>query len=103
MWGRTCIPRKVYQVLFPFKRYFRCAQAQALSGLLLVGGGVDPRSGQGHAEGARDVSASKLKYWTTLRMVRSGQWDAQGLMTAMAATTLRTLRHRFDGRAVSDR
>jgi hypothetical protein len=28
MWGHTCIPSKVYQVLYPFKRHFRCAQAQ---------------------------------------------------------------------------
>ena len=28
MWGRTCIPRPVYQVLYPFKKHFRCAQAQ---------------------------------------------------------------------------
>src|SRR6266487_4244234 len=28
MWDRTCIPRKVYQVLSPCKRHFRCAQAQ---------------------------------------------------------------------------
>ena len=26
--GSHMHPRKVYQVLFPFKRYFRCAQAQ---------------------------------------------------------------------------
>jgi hypothetical protein len=28
MWGRTCIPRTVYQVLYPCKKHFRCAQAQ---------------------------------------------------------------------------
>jgi len=28
MWGCTCIPRKIEQVLYPFKRHFRCAQAQ---------------------------------------------------------------------------
>ena len=28
MWGSTRIPSKVYQVLYPFKRHFRCAQAQ---------------------------------------------------------------------------
>ena len=28
MWGCTCIPSKVYQVLYPLKRHFRCAQAQ---------------------------------------------------------------------------
>jgi hypothetical protein len=28
MWDRTCIPHKGYQVLYPCKRHFRCAQAQ---------------------------------------------------------------------------
>jgi hypothetical protein len=28
MWGRTCIPRTVYQVLYPCKKHCRCAQAQ---------------------------------------------------------------------------
>jgi hypothetical protein len=28
MWGRICIPRTVYQVLYPCKQHFRCAQAR---------------------------------------------------------------------------
>jgi hypothetical protein len=28
MWGRTCIPTKGYRVLYPYKKHFRCAQAQ---------------------------------------------------------------------------
>jgi hypothetical protein len=32
MWDRTCIPRKIYQVLYPCKRHFRCAQAQHFLG-----------------------------------------------------------------------
>src|SRR4029453_15311751 len=28
MWGSTCIPRKVYQGLYPLTRHFGCAQAQ---------------------------------------------------------------------------
>jgi Transposase DDE domain len=97
MWGRTCIPRKVYQVLFPFKRYFRCAQAQHFLVFcwLVVALIRDP--GKGTLRGLGTYLPSKLKYWTTLRMVRSGQWDAQALMTAMAATTLRTLPPPLDG------
>jgi hypothetical protein len=30
MWGCTCIPSTIYQVLYPLKRRFRCAQAQHL-------------------------------------------------------------------------
>jgi Transposase DDE domain len=97
MWGHTCIPRKVYQVLFPVKRDFRCAQAQHFLVFcwLVVALIRDP--GKGTLKGLGTYLPSKLKYWTTLRMVRSGQWDAQALMTAMAATTLRTLPPPLDG------
>jgi hypothetical protein len=30
MWGCTCIPSTVYQVLYLLKRYFRCVQARHL-------------------------------------------------------------------------
>jgi hypothetical protein len=76
MWGRTCIPRKVYQVLFACKRYFRWAQAQHVLVFcwLVVALIRDP--GKGTLKGLGTSLPAKLKYWTTLRMVRSGPWDA---------------------------
>jgi Transposase DDE domain len=80
-----------------FKRYFRCAQVQHFLVFcwLVVALIRDP--GQGTLKGLGTSLPAKLTYWTTLRMVRSGPWDAQGLMTAMAATTLRTLPPPLDG------
>jgi hypothetical protein len=97
MWDRTCIPRKVYQVLYPCKRHFRCAQAQHFLVFcwLLIAVIRDP--GKGTLKGLGAYLPLKLPYWTTLRMVRSSQWDAIAVMTQMAAATLRTLPPPADG------
>ncbi len=63
MGGCTCIPSKVYQVLYPLKRHFRCAQAQhflVFCGLLsaLI---RDP--GKGDAQGAPIVPAAHADIW----------------------------------------
>jgi len=44
MWGSTCIPRKVYQVLYPLKRHFRCAQGQHFPHSTEFSGGACHRS-----------------------------------------------------------
>lgn len=97
MWGRTCIPSKVYQVLHPLKRHFRCTQAQhfLVCCWLVVALIRDP--GKGTLKGLKPYLPPKLQYWTTLRMVRSGQWDAAAVVCQMAATTLRTLPPPADG------
>jgi hypothetical protein len=38
-----------------------------------------------------------LKYWPTMRMIRSGQWDAAAVIEGLATTTLRTLPPPADG------
>jgi hypothetical protein len=53
--------------------------------------------GKGTIKGLGAYLPSKLPYWTTLRMVRSSQWDAAAVMTQMATTTLRTLPPPADG------
>jgi Transposase DDE domain len=97
MWGRTRIPSKVYQVLYPFKRYFPCAQAQhfLVFSWLVVALIRDP--GKGTLKGLGPYLPPTLRYWTTLRMVRSGHWDAPALVSAMAAATLRALPPPADG------
>ena len=78
MWGCTCIPSNVYQVLYPLKRHFRCAQAQHFLVFcwLLMALIRDP--GKGTLKGLQAYLPPTLKYWTTMRMIRSGQWDAAG-------------------------
>jgi hypothetical protein len=97
MWGCTCIPSKIYQVLYPFKRHFRCAQGQHFLVFcwLVIALIRDP--GKGTLKGLHAYMPPTLQYWTTLRMVRSGQWDAQAVLTDMATATLRALPPPADG------
>lgn len=97
MWGRTCIPRTVYQVLYPFKKHFRCAQAQHFLVFCWLLVALIRAPGKGTLKGLRPYLPSKLHYWTTVRMVRSGQWDAQAVLTDLAMTTLRSLPPPADG------
>jgi len=48
-------------------------------------------------KGLRPYLPSTLPYWTTMRMVRSGQWDAYAVITDLATATLRSLPPPSDG------
>lgn len=91
MWGSTCIPRKVYQVLYPLKRHFCCAQAHHFLVFcwLLMALIRDP--GKGTLKGLKPYLPPALKYWTTMRMIRSGQWQAEAVVCDLATATLRAL------------
>lgn len=97
MWGCTCIPSKVYQVLYPLKRHFRCAQARhfLVCCWLLIALIRDP--GTGTLKGLQAYLPPTLKYWTTLRMIRSGQWEAAAVVEDMATAALRALPPPADG------
>jgi hypothetical protein len=97
MWGSTCIPRKGYQVLYPLKRHFGCAQAQHFLVFcwLLMALTRDP--GKGTLKGLKPYLPPTLKYWTTMRMIRSGQWDVEAVVCALATATLRALPPPADG------
>ena len=97
MWGPTCIPNKVYQVLYPLKRHFRCAQGQhfLVCCWLLMALMRDP--GNGTLKGLHASMPPTLQYWTTMRMIRSGQWEAETVLSAMATATLRALPPPVDG------
>jgi hypothetical protein len=84
MEGSPCIPSKVYQVLYPLKRHFRCAQAQHFLVFcwLLMALICDP--GKGPRKGLMSSLSPPLKDWTTMRMLRSGQWDAAAVVARMA-------------------
>jgi hypothetical protein len=53
--------------------------------------------GKGTLKGLTSYLPPTLKFWTTMRMVRSGQWDAQAVLTDMATATLRSLPPPSDG------
>lgn len=97
MWSATCIPSKVYQVLYPLKRHLRWVQARhflVFCGLLIA---LIRAPGKGPLQGLKRYLPPTLKYWTTVRMLRSGPWDAEAVVGAMAPATLRTLPPRADG------
>jgi hypothetical protein len=97
MWGSPCIPSQGYQVLYPLKKYLRCAQGQyflVFCGLLIA---LIRDPGKGTLKGLMSYLPPTLKYWTTMRMIRSGQWDAAAVIKGMATTTLQTLPPPADG------
>jgi hypothetical protein len=47
--------------------------------------------GKGPRKGLKSYLPPTRKYWTTMRMIRSGQGNAAVVIKGMATTTLRTL------------
>ena len=97
MWGCTCIPSKVYQALYPLKRHFHCAQAQYLLIFcwLLMALIRDP--GKGTLKGRTPYLPPTRQYWTTMRMLRSGHWEAETVVCDLVTATLRALPPPADG------
>ena len=98
MWRFTCLPRNVYDFLYPFKPLFRCSQARhfVIFSWLLVAIIRDP--GVGTLKGFCPYLPPHLSYWALIRMLRSGKWDAQAIMTGMADKVLRSLPPAADGK-----
>jgi Transposase DDE domain len=91
MLGLTCVPPKVYEILFPFKRHFRCAQGRhfVLFCWLLVMLVIE--QGKGTLKELSRLMPQRIKYWALMRMVRSGWWDERALVTELSAEVLRHL------------
>jgi DDE family transposase len=98
MWRFTCLPRNVYDFLYPFKPLFRCSQARhfVIFCWLLVAIIRDP--GAGTLKGLCPYLPPHLSYWVLIRMLRSGKWDAQAVMNGMADKVLRSLPPAADGK-----
>jgi hypothetical protein len=98
MWRCTGVPRNVYDFLSPCKPLCRCAQARhfVIGCWLVVAIMRDP--GVGTLQGALPSMPAGLSSWALRRMVRSGQWDAQAVLSGMSQKVLRTLPPPADGR-----
>ena len=98
MWRFTCLPRNVYDFLYPFKPLFRCSQARhfVIFCWLLVAIIRDP--GAGTLKGLCPYLPPHLSYWALIRMLRSGKWDAQAVMNGMGKKVLRSLPPAADGK-----
>lgn len=72
MWYLTCIPTNVYHALYKCTPLFRCGQARhfwVFCGVLLV---LILAHGKGTLKDLYQYLPRTLKYWTLMRMVRSG-------------------------------
>ena len=98
MWRCPCLPRTVYDFLSPFKPLFRCSQARhfVIFCWFLVGIIRDP--GAGTLKGLCPYLPPPLSYWSLIRMLRSGKWDAHAVMSGMADKVLRSLPPAADGK-----
>lgn len=98
MWRCTCVPRTVYDFLYPLKPLFRCTQARhfVIFCWLLVAIIRDP--GAGTLKGLCPYLPPHLSYWALIRLLRSGKWDAQVVMTGIAEKVLRSLPPAADGK-----
>ena len=97
MWSLTCIPVNVYHVLYPFKPVFRCAQARHFWVFCWVLIALILDNGKGTLKELCGYLPPKLRYWTLMRMVRSGQWDADVLVSQMSRDVLNWLPAPADG------
>ena len=88
MWSLTCVPTNVYNTLYKFKPVFRCVQARHFCVFcwLLIALILD--NGKGTLKELCHYLPPKLRYWTLMRMVRSGQWDASVLVDEMSCDVL---------------
>jgi hypothetical protein len=98
MWRCTCLPRTVYDFLYPFKPLFRCTHARhcVIFCWLLVAIIRDP--GAGTLKGLCPSLPPPRSSWALLRMVRSGTWDAHAVVTGMAQKVLRAFPPAADGK-----
>jgi hypothetical protein len=84
MWRCTCVPRTVYNLLYPCKPLCRGAQARhcIIFCRLVVASIRDP--GAGTLTGLCLSLPLSLSYGALIRMVRCGSWDAPAVMSGMA-------------------
>ena len=97
MWSLTYVPTNVYNALYKFKPVFRCVQARHFSVFcwLLIALILD--TSKGRLKDLCGYLPPKLRYWTLMRMVRSGQWNAEVLVDEMSRDVLNWLPAPEDG------
>jgi hypothetical protein len=93
----TRLPQRVSNGLAPLAASFPCPQGQhfrifcwVLVTLIVIEGGATLKA-------LTRLMPRSLAYWTVLRMLRCGYWDATALVTQLGMTTLRSLPPPADG------
>src|SRR5687767_8477375 len=73
MWPLTCVLVHVFNALYQFKPIFRCVQARHFWVFCWVLVALILNNGKGMLNDLCRYLPPKLRYWTLMRMVRSGQ------------------------------
>jgi hypothetical protein len=86
--GITCVPGKVYDFLYQFKRHFRCVQGCHFRIfcwflVLLI---ID--TGKGTIKSMNRIAPAPITYWAMMRMIRSGWWSPQDVLSEMVGDVL---------------
>ncbi len=97
LWSFTCIPVNVYNVLYKCKPVFRCAQARHFWVFCWLLRALILDNGKGRLKDLCRYLPPTLRYWTLMRMVRSGQWEASVLVSEMRREVLGWLPAAADG------
>jgi len=94
--GITVITENLYEILYQFKGCFRCKHSRhfVLFCWLIMMLIID--QGKGKIKGLSRMMPGRIKYWSLMRMIRSGQWDAQGLLEEMVEQVVQWLPPRSD-------
>lgn len=87
----TCVPATVYQVLYPFKPTFRCAQAQHFRIFCWVLVALVVEKGPGTVKSLVRWMPKRITYWAVMRMLRSALWDPYFIIREMSRVLLATL------------
>jgi hypothetical protein len=91
MFGITCVPSSVYTFLFRFKHHFTCPQARHFLLCCWIVTGLLLDSGTGRVSSVVRFLPERIRYWALLRLLRSGQWDADAVIHDAATATLADL------------
>jgi hypothetical protein len=81
----TCVPRTVYEVLYDYKRHFRCAQGRHFLLFCWILVTLILETGRGTIKDLVLLMPASIRYWALMRMIRSGQWGAEALFAEMAS------------------
>ena len=91
MFGITRVPSTVYLFLSRFKQHFHCAQGRHFLLCCWIVTGLLLDTGTGRMKRVIACLPKRVRYWSALRLLRSGQWDVSGLIHDAATATVAEL------------
>ena len=93
----TRIPQRVSNCLYPLASSFTCPQGEHFRVFCWVLVTLIVMQGSATLKALSRLMPCGLRYWTVLRMVRAGYWDAAALIEQFSTTVLYCLPPPADG------